>query len=109
MALLATDRLIVDDAMASQEMRDLMTGADAIGSYVRSALHDDGRASDLVVSKIGFGDDQRSHDCAIVERTLPSGKPVRYVVVGLGSTAGSRTDLDALFVQLDELIASRYP
>jgi Beta-lactamase enzyme family len=104
MTLLAKD-LLVDQA-ASQEMRDLMTGAEGIGSYVRGALARDGRDTDLVVSKIGYGDDTRSHDCAIVERRV-DGKALRYVVVGLGSQAGDRRSLGDLFIQLDQLIVDR--
>ncbi|MFC7476058.1 serine hydrolase [Dankookia sp. GCM10030260] len=104
MTLLAKD-LLVDQA-ASQEMRDLMTGAEGIGSYIGGTLAQDGRATDLVVSKIGYGDDTRSHDCAIVERTV-DGRPIRYVVVGLGSQAGNRRSLGDLFIQLDQLILDR--
>jgi hypothetical protein len=87
-------------------MRDLMTGAEGIGSYIAGALARDGRATDLVLSKIGYGDDTRSHDCAIVERRV-DGKAIRYVVVGLGSQAGNRRSLQELFVQLDQLILDR--
>ena len=59
------------------------------GSYVAEALAH-GRTLDGLFSKIGYGDNFRSHDCAIVERTLPSGSKIRYVVVGLGSK--SRTE-----------------
>ncbi len=104
MTLLAKDRLV--DQAASQEMRDLMTGAEGIGSYIGSALARDGRDPDLVVSKIGFGDDTRSHDCAIIERTV-DGKALRYVVVGLGSQAGNRRSLGDLFIRLDQLIVER--
>ena len=95
MTLLARDML--GDQAASQEMRELMTGADGIGSYIRGALARDGRDPGLVVSKIGYGDDTRSHDCAIVERTV-DGKALRYVVVGLGSQAGNRRSLEDLFI-----------
>ena len=85
-----------------------MTGAEGIGSYIRGALARDGRDPGLVVSKIGYGDDTRSHDCAIVERTV-DGKALRYVVVGLGSQAGNRRSLEDLFIQLDQLILDAEP
>jgi hypothetical protein len=106
MTLLATDRLV--DAAASQAMRGLMTGADGIGSYVKAALDDDARAVTSVLSKIGYGDDERSHDCAIVERKA-GGKTLRYVVVALGSTPRTRADLDRLILRLDNIILALHP
>jgi hypothetical protein len=106
---LAQDKLVADPASNSnQEMRDLMTGAFGIGSYVRSALAADHRSIASIASKIGFGDDARSHDCAIVERNLGSRK-LRYVVVGLGSAPHNRTNLKKLFVRLDQIIVSLHP
>jgi hypothetical protein len=104
--LLAQDQLI--DQASSLEMRDLMSGAQGIGSYVKSALESDNRAPDWVISKIGYGDDKRSHDCAIVERT-ESGTALRYVVVGLGFKRDDRSDLERLFVELDKIIVSLHP
>jgi Beta-lactamase enzyme family len=108
LTLLATDGLV--DAPASQEMRELMSAANGgIGSYVAEALSRDGRDFTSIISKIGFGDDTRSHDCAIVERTVGD-TPIRYVVVGLGSRPfkpSRRRELDDLFIQLDQLIVAR--
>lgn len=103
MTLVAKDKLV--DAQASQEMRNLLDGASGIGSYVKAALDNDGRASNIIFSKIGYGNDKRSHDCAIVERTV-SGKTLRYVVVGLGSEPRDRRELSRLFVELDKCIVS---
>lgn len=106
MTLLATNGLV--DAAASQAMCGLMTGADGIGSYIKAALDADGRATTSVISKIGYGDDERSHDCAIVERTV-GGKALRYVVVALGSTPRTRSDLDRLVLRLDDIIVALHP
>lgn len=106
MSRLATGKLV--DTAADPEMVRLMTGASGIGSYIRAALANDGRAPGTVISKIGFGDDSRSHDCAIVER-VAGGKPLRYVVVGLGSTPRSRVDLNSLFLRLDDIIVALHP
>lgn len=106
MSRLATGKLV--DSTSDQEMIALMTGASGIGSYIGAALADDGRAAGTVISKIGFGDDSRSHDCAIVERSV-GGKALRYVVVGLGSTPRSRADLDKLFLRLDDIIVALHP
>jgi hypothetical protein len=104
---LADDKLVAD-AASNQEMRGLMTGASGIGSYVRSALVADHRAIASIASKIGYGDDARSHDCAIVERTVAS-KNLRYIVVGLGSAPRNRANLKKLFVRLDQIIVSLHP
>jgi hypothetical protein len=106
MTMLAQGRLV--DAGASQEMRTLMDAANGgIGSYAESALIAATRAPTSIVSKIGFGNDSFSHDCAIVERTV-AGKQLRYVAVGLGSAPSeNRQDLNGLFVRLDEAIVKR--
>jgi hypothetical protein len=106
MSRLATGRLV--SSASDQEMITLMTGVSGIGSYIRAALDADGRTPGTVTSKIGFGDDSRSHDCAIVERMAGS-KPLRYVVVGLGSTSRSRADLNSLFLRLDDIIVALHP
>jgi hypothetical protein len=118
MACLATDTLLdpVDPtttpAALHQEMRDLMTMTGApgkgIGSYVLEGLSGSGRIVAPVVSKIGFGNDSRSNDCAIVNSEPPN-KTLRYVVVGLGSNPGQRVDLDSLFVRLHDIISARHP
>jgi hypothetical protein len=102
------DDKLVADAASNQEMRGLMTGASGIGSYVNSALVADGRQATSIASKIGYGDDARSHDCAIVERSVAS-KKLRYVIVGLGSAPRNRTNLKKLFVRLDQIIVSLHP
>jgi hypothetical protein len=113
LTLMATGALL--DAASSQQMRGLLSAADGgIGSYVREALSGDHRPADSIRSKIGVGDDARSHDCAIVQRTLSNGTAIRYVVVGLGSDPGQdlnhldRKMLDVLFVQLDDVIVQRH-
>jgi hypothetical protein len=106
---LATNFLLPEPADC-QEMRDLMTGAQGLGSRVKDALVGAQRIPDLVLSKGGSGDDDRKHDCAIVERTLvPSGKKIRYVVVGLGSLPGDDFHLKRMFVKLDDAIAALHP
>lgn len=108
MTLLAQGRLV--DRRSSLEMLLLMIVSGpggGIGSYVREALR--AHRPDAVYSKIGLGDDGRAHDCAIVERTAPSGTRIRYVVVGLGSKETGRAELRNLFAKLDELIVSRHP
>jgi hypothetical protein len=41
-----------------------------------------------------------------VERTLPSGTQIRYVVVGLGSIPGNDSLLKRMFVKLDDAIVA---
>jgi hypothetical protein len=101
MTLLAQNKLV--DANASRDMRELMD-VGGIGSYAHSAV---GRGTTAFAAKIGYGDDRFSHDCAIIERTVP-GKKLRYVAVGLGSAPErGRTDLSNLFVLLDKTIVAR--
>jgi hypothetical protein len=103
------------DSPTCVEMRNLLTAAisisghTGIGSYVNGALAAASRAPTRVLSKIGFGDDARSHDCAIVERTLGAGNDIRYAVVGLGSIPKNRTHLSRLFVALDQAVAALHP
>ncbi|KQW89185.1 hypothetical protein ASC94_22315 [Massilia sp. Root418] len=108
MTAMAQDKLV--DAAACTEMRTLASQlAGGIGSYAESALSAAGRAPSALSSKIGFGDDSFSHDCAIIERTV-SGKHLRYVAVVLGSApAQHRSDLSALFVLLDTAVVARNP
>ena len=104
-ALIAKDRLV--DAAASQEMRDLLSGAElnrspgttGLGSFIEGALHDAGRSYDAVYSKIGIGDDNRLHDAGIVQRAIVGGKS-RYVVVALGSD-NNFAPLSKVFVDID--------
>ncbi|HEY7410058.1 MAG TPA: hypothetical protein VII13_04925 [Vicinamibacteria bacterium] len=113
---LAKDGLVspLTDPGVNQEMRDLMTGARSLGglgSRVEDSLIDAGRQPDLVLHKGGGGDDGRTHDCAIVKRTLPSGKQIHYVVVGLGGapTPGGEARLLDMFVELDKAIEALHP
>ncbi len=108
LTLIAQGNLV--DATSSGEMSQLLdqTGL-GIGSYVNTALSLAGRTPDKLSAKIGYGDDARFHDCAIVERTLTSGRKIRYVVVGLGSKPNSKSDLYRLFVALDDVIVARHP
>jgi Beta-lactamase enzyme family len=106
MTMLAQGTLV--DSGSCKEMRDLMNAADGgIGSYVEDALVADSRPASLVVSKIGYGDDKFSHDCAIVERTV-AGKQLRYVAIGLGSKPSQqRNDLNRLFARMDQAVVAR--
>jgi hypothetical protein len=108
MTAMAQDKLV--DAGSSDEMRKLANQlSGGIGSYARSALTAVGRRPTAISSKIGFGDDSFSHDCAIVERTV-GGKRLRYVAVVLGSApAPRRRDLSDLFVLLDAVVVARNP
>lgn len=108
MSAMAMDTLV--DAPACSEMRTLADQTmGGIGSYARAALNAVGRTQDALSSKIGFGDDSFSHDCAIVERTV-NGKHLRYAAVVFGSApARSRKDLGELFVLLDETVVVHNP
>jgi hypothetical protein len=108
MTLIAQRKLI--DGRSSDGMLELLDKSKpGTNSWVSIALANAHRKTDRLFSKIGIGDDDRYHDCAIVERTLASGTKVRYVVVGLGSKKGDITDLYRLFVALDDAIAARHP
>jgi hypothetical protein len=106
MTLLAKDLLV--NAEASQQMRLMMSGAAGIGSYVSEAFDFavPRRPYDSIVSKIGLGDDNLSHDSAIVERTV-DGKSIRYVVVGFGSDLPLRADFQDLILRMDDMIVAR--
>lgn len=108
MTAMAEDKLV--DAAACTEMRTLANQrSGGIGSYAGSALTAVGRSQTALSSKIGFGDDSFSHDCAIVERTV-GGKHLRYAAVVLGSApAQNRADLSDLFVLLDAAVVARNP
>jgi hypothetical protein len=107
--LMAKDRLV--DAAASQEMRNLLSGAElnrapgvsGLGSFIEGALHNAGATFDKVSSKIGIGDDSRLHDAGIVERTL-GGVTSRYVVVALGSV-NDFARLSKVFVKVNTALA----
>ena len=108
MTAMAQDELV--DAASCGEMRRLANQlSGGIGSYAASALSAVGRRPAVLSSKIGFGDDRFSHDCAIVERTA-GGKRLRYAAVVLGSApAQRRRDLSDLFVLLDATVVARNP
>jgi hypothetical protein len=107
LTLLAQDKLVTDPSnpQVCGEMRGLLSGVTGIGSYIGSALASDGRSFTALYSKIGWGDDTRRHDCAIVERTVGASDPLqyRYVVVGLGGD-NDLVALSRLFVALDKLV-----
>jgi len=85
-----------------------MPALGGIGSYGGNGLIAVGRTPNALSSKIGFGDDSFSHDCAIIERTdRDTGKRVRYAAVVLG--AKRRQDLTDLFVLLDDAVVVRTP
>lgn len=105
MTALAQGKLV--DSTSSANMISIATGANGIGSYVYGALAgaSPARSFNSVVSKIGFGDDSFSHDCAIV--TAPK---VRYAVGILGSPpAKRRADLDQLAVAYHDCIVALHP
>ncbi len=110
MTLLGQRRLV--SHAASTEMLRITTGADGIGSYIQSGLASAGRGFLRVFSKIGFGDDSMSHDCAFV-RVTDAGDPVtsiKYVAVILGSPPNrSRADLRKLAAAYHDCVRSRHP
>ena len=108
MTAMAQDTLA--DAGSCDEMRKLANQlSGGIGSYAGSALTAVGRRPTALSSKIGFGDDSFSHDCAIIERTV-GGKRLRYVAAVLGSAKTQhRRDLSDLFVLLDATVVARNP
>jgi hypothetical protein len=77
-------------------------------SFIADALQHDGRAVTSIFSKIGIGDDNSGHDCAIVERVV-GGKTLCYVVVGLGDLDPSNAGLERLFPKLDDIILALHP
>ena len=109
LTLLANDKLLSDPA-ANQEMRNPMTRPPPGGtvSFIADALHSDGRSITSIASKIGIGDDNSGHDCAIVERTV-AGKTLRYGVVGLGDMTPTNAGLNRLFPLLDDIILALHP
>jgi len=119
MTAMAADTLA--DPASCDEMRTLANQMDmllprppttprrGIGSYALAALARVGRTPTKLSSKIGFGDDSFSHDCAIVERVV-GGKTLRYAAVVLGSAKGrDRRDFSDLFVLLDATVVARNP
>jgi hypothetical protein len=97
------------DAASSADMVSITTGADGIGSYIGGALASASppRRFTSVVSKIGYGDDSFSHDCAIVTASAPA---IRYASAVLGSPPSKgRADLDQLSVAYYDCVAARHP
>jgi hypothetical protein len=103
LTLLATDKLI--DATSSQEMRVLMESSSGHGMvpFVKRALRSDERKVKSIFAKLGLGDDNSSHDCAVVERTV-SGNTLRYVLVVLGDMTDDNSDLFKLVLACDDII-----
>jgi len=96
------------------EMVNLMTGVSGIGSYVRGGLANatPPRVTTSIASKIGYGDDRFSHDCAIVRinRGSDPTRTIRYVVVALGSPPSqARTDLRGMVVRFHDCVVARHP
>jgi subtilisin family serine protease len=110
MTALAQGKLV--DATSSANMMSIANGAAGIGSYILGALAtaSPARSFSSVISKIGFGDDSFSHDCAIVTANSASGSTIRYTVAILGSPPSKgRTDLDQLEVAYHDCIVVRHP
>jgi Hemopexin/Beta-lactamase enzyme family len=109
--LLAQGNLV--NAASSADMLLITTGSAGIGSYIQSALSSAHKMFLGISSKIGFGDDSVSHDCAFVRVNDGGGDPakaVSYVVVVLGSPpANDRVDLETLTVAYHDCILSRHP
>jgi hypothetical protein len=69
-------------------------------------------AFSAITSKIGFGDDRFSHDCAIVrvDRVGDPAKTLRYVTVTLGShPVKARSNLGKLAVGFHDCVTARHP
>jgi hypothetical protein len=100
------------DKQSSAKMLRLMDGGTV--SFVKDALREAEpiRDFDEVLFKIGIGEpplDGRRHDCAIVKRTLPSKKEIRYVVVGFSFKLERPPEaLKRLFRNLDDVVAKRH-
>ena len=65
-----------------------------------------------LASKIGYGNDRFSHDCAIVrvDRGRDPARSVRYVAVVLGSPPGrGRVDLRQLVAAYHDCMVGRHP
>jgi len=112
MTALAQGKLV--DSTSSTEMIGMMTETVAWHSYIKEGF--DGatpkRPSTSVISKIGYGDDKFSHDCAIVQvdRGGDPTRTLRFVEVILGSPpAKARADLSQLAVAYYDCIAARHP
>lgn len=114
LTLLGQGKLFDADAAACNDMISIMTGAQGIGSYIQSALlsASPARAISAIASKIGFGDDAFSHDCALirVDRAADPANPLQFVEVILGSPPSKgRADLDQLAVAYYDCITAQHP
>jgi hypothetical protein len=109
MALLGNGGLV--DAASSAEMIDMMTAANGgIGSYIANGLAAAGRGFSKVSSKIGFGDERFSHDCALVQVNRGDGTTNLLVEVILGSPPSrSRVGLKQLAVGYYDCVAGLHP
>ena len=102
----ALDQGKLVDTASSAEIINLATGAHGIGSYIQGALAG-ARDGIVLASKIGYGDDSVSHDCAIVAGSAPV---IRYVSVILGSPpVNGRADFEQLAVAYNDCVAARHP
>jgi hypothetical protein len=100
------------DATACTDMLVVMTGSQGIGSYIRSGLAGAPRSISALNSKIGFGDDSFSHDCALisVDRGTDTSRKLRFVEVILGSPpAMGRAGLKQLAVAYYDCITAQHP
>jgi hypothetical protein len=125
MTLMACGQLV--DAESSSRMRDLLgkavskagscPGIDCctgIGSYIKDALQPKD-ASDphaphdrTIQAKKGFGNDESTHECGIIEFTY-KGRKLKYVAVVLGSLKRhGRSDFNAMVQRLDHTVIELY-
>ena len=106
MTLLAQGRLI--DPASSTAMITILTGANGIGSYIKGGLPVALRPVSSIKSKIGFGNDSFSHDCAIVHPD--PARTIRYVVVALGGHPNrAKADLRKMVVRFHGCVVARHP
>jgi hypothetical protein len=112
MTALAQGKLV--DQASCTEMIGMMTEAVAFHSYIQQAFEGatPQRPFTSVKSKIGFGDDKFSSDCAIVQvdRGADPARTLRFVEVILGSPPSKmRAGLSQLAVAYYDCVAARHP
>jgi hypothetical protein len=111
MTLLAQGRLV--DGASSIDMVNMMTGVGGTSRFIAEALRDaiPPRNISSIASKIGVGNDNSGHDCAIIsiERGGDPSKKVRYVMVALGDLHPENLYLKKLSVGFYDCIVSRHP
>lgn len=105
MTLLAQGRLV--DPASSTAMITILTGANGIGSFIQEGLAGATPPVSSIKSKIGFGNDRFSHDCAIVQPD--PARTIRYVVVALGGHPNRRADLHKMVVRFHDCVLARHP